>query len=64
MSFTFFQDAQREELDLRAPVQKQRAKKFNIDEELAKLKAAQHKDFVNKPIQRPKEWWEQGHSKT
>ena len=30
------QDAQRKELDLRAPVQKQRAKKFNLEEELEK----------------------------
>lgn len=28
------QDAQRKELDLRAPVSKQRAKKFNLEEEL------------------------------
>lgn len=32
---TALQDAQRKELDLRAPVSKQRAKKFNLEEELA-----------------------------
>ena len=54
------QDAQRKELDLRAPVQKQRAKKFNLEEELEKLKAAQQQEYTNKSIERPKEWWEQG----
>lgn len=32
---TCLQDAQRKELDLRAPVNKQRAKKFDLQEELA-----------------------------
>ena len=55
------QDAKRKELDLRAPVEKQRAKRFNIDEELARLKAATvDAAYENKPIPRTKEW-EGGH---
>ncbi len=57
-SIFFLQDAKRTEVDLRAPVHKQRAKRFNLDEELQKLKAAQ--DYTNKKIERPKEWWEAG----
>jgi len=48
------QDAQKKELDLRAPVEKQRAKKFNIDEELQRLKSATvDREYRNKPIPRP-----------
>lgn len=54
------EDAKRTEIDLRAPVHKQRAKKFNLDEELTKLKAAQQQTYSNKKIERPKEWWEGG----
>jgi len=54
------QDAKRTEVDLRAPVQKQRAKRFNLDEELTKLKAAQQQNYTNKKIERPKDWWEGG----
>ncbi len=54
------QDAKRTEVDLRAPVHKQRAKRFNLDEELKKLKAAQEQNYTNKKIERPKLWWEAG----
>lgn len=47
------QDAKRRELDLRAPIEKQRAKKFNIDEELDRLKKESKLDYKNKPIPRP-----------
>eukprot|EP00887_Chlorella_sp_A99_P003560 scaffold7.g3560.t1 len=49
-------DAQQKELDLRAPVEKQRAKKFSLDEELKRLK--EHMDlnaYENKPVPRPKD---------
>lgn len=50
------QDAQRKELDLRAPVTKQRAKKFNLEEELARLKGeVDLSDYENKPVPRPKQ---------
>ena len=66
-SFVFLllllQDAKRKEVDLRAPVHKQRAKRFNLDEELTKLKEAQQQNYTNKKIERPKEWWEQGKEK-
>ncbi|KAL4446798.1 hypothetical protein ABPG77_008042 [Micractinium sp. CCAP 211/92] len=50
------QDAQRKELDLRAPVNKQRAKKFDLQEELARLKGEVDIDnYENVPVPRPKE---------
>lgn len=50
------QDAQRKELDLRAPVTKQRAKKFNLEEELARLKGeVDLEHYKNVPVPRPKE---------
>lgn len=61
--FNCVQDAKRKEVDLRAPVHKQRAKRFNLDEELTKLKEAQQQNYTNKKIERPKEWWEQGKEK-
>ncbi|KAL4434089.1 hypothetical protein ABPG75_000530 [Micractinium tetrahymenae] len=50
------QDAQRKELDLRAPVNKQRAKKFNLEEELARLRGEVDIDnYENVPVPRPKQ---------
>lgn len=40
---------------------KQRAKRFNLEQELERLRAAQ--EYANKPIERPREWWEQGSAK-
>ncbi|KAI3434803.1 hypothetical protein D9Q98_002860 [Chlorella vulgaris] len=50
------QDAQKTELDLRAPVAKQRAKKFNLQDELARLKGeVDLSTYENIPVPRPKE---------
>ncbi|EFN57229.1 hypothetical protein CHLNCDRAFT_143713 [Chlorella variabilis] len=50
------QDAQARELDLRAPVSKQRAKRFNLEEELARLKGeVDLEHYENKPVPRPKQ---------
>ncbi|PSC73105.1 cytochrome c oxidase assembly mitochondrial [Micractinium conductrix] len=50
------QDAQRKELDLRAPVSKQRAKKFNLEEELARLKGeVDINNYENVPVPKPKQ---------
>lgn len=47
------QDAKKEELDLRAPVHKQRAKRFDMEEELARLRnSTVDKDYENKPVPR------------
>lgn len=54
------QDAQKKELDLRAPVSKQRAKRFNLEEELARLKGEVDLDnYENKPVPRPAQLPEQ-----
>jgi hypothetical protein len=45
------QDARRTVPDERAPAHKQRAKLFNVQEELARLRPEEN--FVNKPIPRP-----------
>lgn len=50
------QDAQRKELDLRAPVSKQRAKKFNLEEELKRLKGeVDLENYENIPVPKPKQ---------
>lgn len=51
-------DAQQKELDLRAPVAKQRAKKFSLEGELARLKEAggDGREYENVPVPRPKDW--------
>lgn len=51
------QDAKVQVVDERAPVAKQRAKKFDLQEELQRLK--EHADlnsYENKPVPRPKDW--------
>jgi hypothetical protein len=53
---TVLQDAKRQELDLRAPIEKQRAKKFNIDEELDRLMKESKLDYENKPVPRPRDY--------
>jgi hypothetical protein len=54
---TCAQDAKQEELDLRAPVEKQRARKFDMDQELQRLReVVVEKDYENKPVPRPKDW--------
>jgi hypothetical protein len=50
------QDAQRRVPDLHAPVQRQRAQKFDIQEELRRLRGPTVEAvYTNKPIARPKE---------
>lgn len=52
---TYMQEAQREYVDDHSTVQKQRAKKFNLEEELERLKRGGSLDYENKPLPRPKQ---------
>lgn len=53
------QEAQMKTVTDHAPAAKQRAKKFDINEELERLKAAQQTaadGYENKPVPRPQDW--------